>query len=60
MDLEAREIINHIMLIKRNIFEISRDRLYVKNFANILIQYLYELEDLAPFITVEILQVMTY
>jgi hypothetical protein len=52
-----KELINSIMIIKRSIAEIIRDRLYIKNFANRIIELLYELDDMADKITVEVLQV---
>jgi hypothetical protein len=57
MDPLVKDLINNIMSIKRNIAEIIRDRLYIKNFASRILEYLYELDDITDKITVEVLQV---
>ena len=57
MENNSRDVINQISAVKRNINDIMRDRLYIKDFAPKLMQNIYEADDLLENFNVEILLV---
>ncbi len=55
-----KDLINNIMIIKRNINEVVHNRLYLKNFASKLMDLLCELDEIKDFINSEIIQVFLF
>jgi hypothetical protein len=61
MDMSVnREVINNVLAIKRNINEIFRNRIFIKDFEAKIIRYVYELDDILNCINVDILLVNFY
>lgn len=54
-----KTLIANIISIKKAIGDIIRDRLYIKNFSNKIIELLYELDDYSPRIGVDVIQVIS-
>jgi hypothetical protein len=52
-----KELLGQIQALKKNMNEIFRDRMYYKNFAEVLMEYLYQIEDMIGLINVEVLLV---
>jgi hypothetical protein len=52
-----KDLILNLMNIKKNMSEIIKDRLYIKDFSSRLMQYLFEVEDLIQEISVDVLLV---
>jgi hypothetical protein len=57
MENPSRDLINHVLSVKRTINEIMRDRLYIKDFSCKLMQNIYEADDIISSFNVDILLV---
>lgn len=61
MDITTKtNVITTLIDLKKQLNDIMKDRLYIKNFDDRLIQYLCEVDDLKMNINAEIIQVIFY